>query len=131
MVQIANLAWTSAEGPGLDGMINLERYMRSQFLNILTKAASCCGLAFVLGAGFPSATAQAAVQSYNLNQGNGFVVADVRLQGLQRVSAGTVFNIIPIGVGDRVDNVTVRAITGHCSPRATLMTLKLPATTTF
>ena len=30
---------------------------------------------------------------------------------MQRVSAGTVFNIIPIGVGDRVDNVTVRAIT--------------------
>lgn len=92
-------------------MINLERYMRSQFLKILAKVASCCGLAFVLGAGFLSANAQAAVQSYNLNQGNEFVVADVRLQGLQRVSAGTVFNIIPIGVGDRVDNVAVRAIT--------------------
>ena len=95
----------------MDGMINLERYMRSQFLKILAKVASCCGLAFVLGAGFLSANAQAAVQSYNLNQGNEFVVADVRLQGLQRVSAGTVFNIIPIGVGDRVDNVAVRAIT--------------------
>ena len=102
---------TSAEGPGLDGKTNLERYMRSHFLNILTKAASYFGLTFVLSAGFPSATALAAVQSYNLNQENGFVVADVRLQGLQRVSAGTVFNIIPIGVGDRVDNVTVRAIT--------------------
>lgn len=95
----------------MDGMINLERYMRSQFLKILAKVASCCGLAFVLGAGFLSANAQAAVQSYNLNQGNEFVVADVRLQGLQRVSAGTVFNIIPIGVGDRVDNIAVRAIT--------------------
>ena len=92
-------------------MTNLERYMRSHFLKILAKAASCCGLAVVLGAGFLSANAQAAVQSYNLNQGNEFVVADVRLQGLQRVSAGTVFNIIPIGVGDRVDNVAVRAIT--------------------
>ena len=102
---------TSAEGPGLDGKTNLERYMRSHFLNILSKAASYFGLTFVLSAGFPSATALAAVQSYNLNQENGFVVADVRLQGLQRVSAGTVFNIIPIGVGDRVDNVTVRAIT--------------------
>ena len=102
---------TSAEGPGLDGKTNSERYMQSHFLNILTKAASYFGLTFVLSAGFPSATALAAVQSYNLNQENGFVVADVRLQGLQRVSAGTVFNIIPIGVGDRVDNVTVRAIT--------------------
>ena len=102
---------TSAEGPGLDGKTNLERYMRSHFLNILSKAASYFGLTFVLSAGFPSATALAAAQSYNLNQENGFVVADVRLQGLQRVSAGTVFNIIPIGVGDRVDNVTVRAIT--------------------
>ena len=102
---------TSAEGPGLDGKTNLERYMRLQFLKILAKAASYFGLTVVLSAGFLSATAQAAVQSYNLNQENGFVVADVRLQGLQRVSAGTVFNIIPIGVGDRVDNVTVRAIT--------------------
>ena len=92
-------------------MTNLERYMRSHFLKILAKAASFCGLAVVLSAGFLSANAQAAVQSYNLNQGNEFVVADVRLQGLQRVSAGTVFNIIPIGVGDRVDNVAVRAIT--------------------
>jgi len=92
-------------------MTNLERYMRSHSLKILVNAALCCGLAVVLGAGFLSANAQAAVQSYNLNQGNEFVVADVRLQGLQRVSAGTVFNIIPIGVGDRVDNVAVRAIT--------------------
>ncbi len=51
------------------------------------------------------------LQSYNLNQGTEFIVADVRLQGLQRVSAGTVFNIIPVSVGDRVDNVAVRQIT--------------------
>ncbi len=63
---------------------------------------------------FFSQTAYGAVQplqSYNLSQSNEFVVADVRLQGLQRVSAGTVFNIIPVGVGERVDNVAVRAIT--------------------
>ncbi|MEC8492215.1 MAG: hypothetical protein VXY76_04905, partial [Pseudomonadota bacterium] len=62
--------------------------MRLQFLKILAKAASCFGLAAVLGAGFLSSNAQAAVQSYNLNEGTEFVVADVRLQGLQRVSAG-------------------------------------------
>ncbi len=40
-----------------------------------------------------------------------FIVDDIRLQGLQRVSAGTVFNLIPIGVGDRLDVLSVRQIT--------------------
>ena len=68
-------------------------------------------MAILLGTGLLSVSAVGAEQSYNLSQGNEFVVADVRLQGLQRVSAGTVFNIIPVGVGDRVDNVAVRAVT--------------------
>jgi len=38
----------------------------------------------------------------------GFVITDVRLQGLQRVSAGTVFNLIPVAVGDRVDQLAIR-----------------------
>ncbi|MEM9622663.1 MAG: POTRA domain-containing protein, partial [Pseudomonadota bacterium] len=37
-----------------------------------------------------------------------FQITDVRLQGLQRVSAGTVFNLIPVGVGDRVDQLGMR-----------------------
>ena len=32
-----------------------------------------------------------------------FVVRDIKLEGLQRISAGTVFNYLPIQVGDRVD----------------------------
>lgn len=32
-----------------------------------------------------------------------FVVKDIRLEGLQRISAGTVFNYLPIKVGERVD----------------------------
>ena len=40
-----------------------------------------------------------------------FVIEDVRLQGLQRVSAGTVFNLIPVGVGERLDQVGVRDLT--------------------
>ncbi len=32
-----------------------------------------------------------------------FVVEDIRLQGLQRISAGTVFNYLPIKVGERLD----------------------------
>jgi outer membrane protein insertion porin family len=37
-----------------------------------------------------------------------FVITDVRLQGLQRVSAGTVFNLIPVSVGDSIDQLGVR-----------------------
>ena len=91
-------------------MTKLERYMRSHLKKILAKA-TFWGMAILLGTGLLSASAVGAEQSYNLSQGNEFVVADVRLQGLQRVSAGTVFNIIPVGVGDRVDNVAVRGIT--------------------
>ena len=39
-----------------------------------------------------------------------FTIADIRLQGLQRVSAGTVFNTLPIKVGDAVDEVAVREL---------------------
>lgn len=39
-----------------------------------------------------------------------FRINDIRLQGLQRVSSGTVFNLLPINVGDAVDAVTVRQL---------------------
>ena len=39
-----------------------------------------------------------------------FTVSDIRLQGLQRVSAGTVFNILPVQVGETVDEVAIRQI---------------------
>ena len=32
-----------------------------------------------------------------------FPVDDIRLQGLQRVSAGTVFNLLPLSIGDPID----------------------------
>ena len=32
-----------------------------------------------------------------------WVVSDIRIRGLQRVSAGSVFNVMPIAVGDTVD----------------------------
>jgi outer membrane protein insertion porin family len=41
----------------------------------------------------------------------GFEISDVRLQGLQRVSAGTVFNLIPVSVGDRIDSLGLRSLT--------------------
>ena len=36
-------------------------------------------------------------------QADAFVVDDIRLEGLQRITAGTVFNYLPIKVGDTVD----------------------------
>ena len=39
-----------------------------------------------------------------------FRVGDIRLLGLQRVSAGTVFNLLPLSVGDVIDNVSVREL---------------------
>ena len=39
-----------------------------------------------------------------------FRIADIRLQGLQRISAGTVFNTIPINVGDTIDQSGVREL---------------------
>ncbi len=48
--------------------------------------------AFVLCAAVRAATAADA-----------FVVQDIRLEGLQRITAGTVFNYLPIKVGDTVD----------------------------
>ncbi|TDJ39807.1 MAG: hypothetical protein E2O49_03550, partial [Gammaproteobacteria bacterium] len=37
-----------------------------------------------------------------------FVVRDMRVQGLQRISEGTVFNYLPINIGDTVDTVRIR-----------------------
>lgn len=39
-----------------------------------------------------------------------FTIADIRLQGLQRVSAGTVFNLLPVNVGDTVDEIAIRQL---------------------
>ena len=40
-----------------------------------------------------------------------FQVLDIRIEGLQRVSAGTVFAALPISVGDTADDMTVREAT--------------------
>ena len=40
-----------------------------------------------------------------------FVINDIRIVGLQRVSTGSIFNVIPVSVGDRVDKRKVGDIT--------------------
>lgn len=37
-----------------------------------------------------------------------FVVRDMRVEGLQRISEGTVFNYLPINIGDTVDSVRIQ-----------------------
>ena len=39
----------------------------------------------------------------NLQAFEEFLVSDIRIIGLQRVSTGSIFNVIPISVGDRID----------------------------
>ena len=43
------------------------------------------------------------VQLHIATAGEAFDVSDIRIKGLQRISAGTVFNYLPIQVGDRID----------------------------
>lgn len=40
-------------------------------------------------------------------QGEPFVVRDMRVEGLQRISEGTVFNYLPVSLGDRLDSQRV------------------------
>jgi outer membrane protein insertion porin family len=40
------------------------------------------------------------IQAYSFDE---FIVSDIRVVGLQRVSTGSIFNIIPITVGDKID----------------------------
>ena len=42
--------------------------------------------------------------SLNLLSFDEFLVSDIRIIGLQRVSTGSIFNVIPISVGDRIDS---------------------------
>ncbi|MFM1605112.1 MAG: hypothetical protein ACKJRM_10025, partial [Porticoccaceae bacterium] len=44
-------------------------------------------------------------------QADEFQVLDIRIEGLQRVSAGTVFASLPLSVGDIVDETSVREAT--------------------
>ena len=47
-----------------------------------------------------------------------FLVSDIRIIGLQRVSTGSIFNVIPISVGDKIDsrksNDIVRSLFSTC-----------------
>ena len=42
--------------------------------------------------------------------GERFTVLDIQLSGLQRVSAGTVFNLLPVRIGETIDTAEARAV---------------------
>ena len=44
----------------------------------------------------------------SLSQAADFVVSDMRVEGLQRISEGTVFNYLPINIGDRVNDLRIQ-----------------------
>jgi outer membrane protein insertion porin family len=54
---------------------------------------------------------------YSLMAADEFVVKDMRVEGLQRISEGTVFNYLPINIGDTVDKIrigeAIRALYGQ------------------
>ena len=37
-----------------------------------------------------------------------FAVSDIRVEGLQRISAGSIFAALPINVGDNINDVMIR-----------------------
>ena len=49
--------------------------------------------------------------SASLSSADTFVVKDIRIEGLQRVSAGSLFRGFPINVGDQVDESVIVAAT--------------------
>ena len=40
----------------------------------------------------------------------GFIISDIRVEGLQRVSAGTVFGAVPYSVGDNIEQIEIQTI---------------------
>lgn len=72
-------------------------------LSPLTKSSALVGavVAIVMAVGLTSPRAW--------TQTEAFTVADIRVEGLQRISPGSVFAALPVGVGDRVDTYATRA----------------------
>ena len=55
-----------------------------------------------------SALTGAAAWAQQQLDGTDFVVGDIKLEGLQRISEGTVFNYLPVNIGDHLDSQRVR-----------------------
>ncbi len=83
------------------------RRICSRSIFVVLAAAGAAGFALP-GLAAQDLASQGLVEQGLVEQEPSFVITDVRLQGLQRVSAGTVFNLIPLSVGDSIDQLGVR-----------------------
>ena len=85
------------------GKIQVMKSRLRHFKFVRVMLLSCAGLLFIIP---NSGYAQDA-----------FVVTDMRVEGLQRISEGTVFNYLPINIGDTVDQIriqeSIRALYGQ------------------
>ncbi len=53
-------------------------------------------------------TAMSTVLMAQQNADDNFTVSNIRIEGLQRISEGTVFNYLPVNIGDHLDTQRVR-----------------------
>ena len=51
--------------------------------------------------------------SIHLQDTNSWVIDDIRLTGLQRVSAGSVFAVMPVGLGDEINKEIFKELSGR------------------
>ena len=58
---------------------------------------------------FNSVFSISAFSGHTLSSSEEWVINDIRISGLQRVSAGSVFNVMPISVGDTVDEYDLQS----------------------
>ncbi|MEO0436306.1 MAG: outer membrane protein assembly factor BamA [Pseudomonadota bacterium] len=71
----------------------------------LLRAAICCGPLALAAFGSAALGQDADVQPVSAP----FLVSDIRVEGLQRIAAGSVFAAMPIGVGDQADPRSIRS----------------------
>jgi len=67
--------------------------------NIVKNSSKILILLFTLASFFPALV---------FSEEDKWLVEDIRISGLQRVSAGSIFNVMPISVGDNVDRYELR-----------------------
>ena len=61
------------------------------------------------------------VQNIVTEEEKQWLVEDIRISGLQRVSAGSIFNVLPIAVGDNVDSLDLQNAAKVVLKQANLM----------
>src|SRR5215813_13460867 len=87
---------------GLGGIAASERRAGSRSCAGTKPFLATLLVAIVLAARFTLALAQTAAVSSD------FTVSDIKVEGLQRVSEGTVYNYLPVNIGDRLTPQRVR-----------------------